>query len=74
MKQWYRQYYSQTWYANTFLVRRPNQIGRTFDGKEWNNIYDSGCHFTCLATILAVDPARLASELKDEPFFMLTEN
>jgi hypothetical protein len=68
--QWYSRYFSQTWYANTFLVRRPNQIARAIVSDcEWNNIFDSGCNFTCLAMILDVDPARLASELRNEKYF-----
>jgi hypothetical protein len=70
MEQWYGEYFSQTWYKNTFLVRKPSQIGRVVDGnREWNNIYDSGCHFTCLAMIIGVDPARLASVLSSESYF-----
>ena len=70
MEQWYNEYFAQTWYKNTFLVRKPSQIGRVVDGdREWNNIYDSGCHFTCLATIIGVDPARLASKLSSESYF-----
>jgi hypothetical protein len=70
MEQWYREYFAQTWYKNTFLVRKPSQIGRVIDGdREWNNIYDSGCNFTCLAMIIGVDPARLASVLSSEKYF-----
>jgi len=70
MTQWYSTYFSQTWYANTFLVRRPDQIGRAIaHDREWNHICDSGCNFTCLAMILDVDPARLASELRSEKYF-----
>ena len=70
MEQWYGEYFSQTWYKNTFLVRKPSQIGRVVDGdREWNNIYDSGCNFTCLAMIIGVDPARLASALSSEIYF-----
>jgi hypothetical protein len=70
MEQWYGEYFSQTWYKNTFLVRKPSQIGRVIDGdREWNNIYDSGCNFTCLAMIIGVDPARLASVLSSERYF-----
>ncbi|MEA3428399.1 MAG: hypothetical protein U9Q84_04115 [Thermodesulfobacteriota bacterium] len=65
MERWYQEYYSQNWYKNTFLVRRPEQIGQAInsDEIEWNNIHDSGCNFTCLAMIIGVDPARLSSEL-----------
>lgn len=67
---WYPCYFSQTWYANTFLVRWPKQIGQAIEyPHEWNNIYDSGCHFTCLAMILKIDPGRLASELRNEKYF-----
>lgn len=70
MMQWYSCYFSQTWYANTFLVSSPNQIGCAIaHDREWNNIYDSGCNFTCLAIILNIDPGRLASELRNEKYF-----
>ena len=70
MEQWYGEYFAQTWYKNTFLIRKPSQIGRVVDGdREWNNIYDSGCNFTCLAMIIGVDPARLASELSSHKYF-----
>ena len=70
MEQWYREYFAQTWYKNSFLIRKPSQIGQVIDGdREWNNIYDSGCNFTCLAMIIGVDPARLASELSSEKYF-----
>ena len=70
MEQWYGEYFAQTWYKNSFLVRKPSQIGRVVDGdQEWNNIYDSGCNFTCLAMIIGVDPARLASVLSSESYF-----
>ena len=70
MEQWYNEYFAQTWYKNTFLVRKPSQIGQVIDGdREWNNLYDSGCNFTCLAMIIGVDPARLASELSSENYF-----
>ena len=66
----YRDYYAQTWYRNTFLVRRPTQIGRAIGGdREWNNLHDSGCGFTCIAMIVGVDPARLASALSTQSFF-----
>lgn len=70
MDSWYPSYFSQTWYVNTFLVRRANQIAQAVAGdREWNNICDSGCNFTCLAMILGVDPARLASELRNQNYF-----
>ena len=70
MEQWYGEYFAQTWYKNTFLVRKPSQIGHVIDGdREWNNLYDSGCNFTCLAMIIGVDPARLASKLSSENYF-----
>lgn len=59
-------YRSQTWYRNTFLVKSFSQIARVVSGsdnKGWNNIYDSGCHFTCLSIIIGCDPACLASAL-----------
>ncbi len=70
MESWYVEYFAQTWYANTFLVRRPEQIGRAIDGdRDWNSIYDSGCNFVCLAIIAGIDPARMASALASTPFF-----
>ena len=61
---WYHEFWAQNWYKNTFLVHDPVDIARAIRGdKEWNNIHDSGCHFTCLAMIIGLDPARLASEL-----------
>lgn len=67
---WYPEYFAQTWYKNTFLVQDPNQIARTTGPEsEWNNIFDSGCNFVCLAMILGIDPARLASELAKQSYF-----
>lgn len=75
MIEWYSSYFSQTWYANTFLVRRPNQIARSVvHDYEWNNIYDSGCNFCCMAMILDIDPARLASELGKGRYFFADRN
>jgi len=70
MKAWYRDYWAQTWYSNTFLVRRPRQIAQTVDAdRDWNNVYDSGCNFTCIAMIVGIDPAYLASILSTQRFF-----
>lgn len=69
MNNWYEEYWSQTWYKNTFLVSKPNQIAQVKNG-EWNNIAESGCHFTCLAMIVGIDPARLASELGSQKYFL----
>lgn len=71
MANWYKEYWAQTWYKNTFLVRRANQIAQATESedKEWNNIYGSGCNFTCLAMMVGIDPARLASELSSHDFF-----
>jgi hypothetical protein len=67
---WYPEYWAQTWYKNTFLVRRPEQIAREIGGERgWNNLYHSGCNFACIAMIIGIDPARLASELSAQPFF-----
>jgi hypothetical protein len=69
-ERWYREYWAQSWYRNTFLVRHPRQIGREIRGeRDWNNIHDAGCNFTCLAMMLGIDPARLASELGKTRFF-----
>ena len=65
---WYpsENYKSQTWYRNTFLVKRFSHIAKVVSGSEnkgWNNMADSGCHFACLAMIIGCDPAYLASVL-----------
>lgn len=64
MEKWYK-YESQCWYRNTFLVNRPSEISfaTTQDNTGWNNIYDAGCHFVCLAMIIGINPAYLASTL-----------
>lgn len=71
MKNWYERYESQCWYDNTFLVNDFRQIARVLNGdREWNNIKDSGCNFTCIAMILGINPAHLASEIrKQDPGF-----
>jgi len=70
LQNWYHEYWAQTWYKNTFLVSHPKQIART-KGKEreWNNLFDAGCNFACLAMIVGIDPARLASLLSAENYF-----
>lgn len=71
MESWYEEYWSQNWYKNTFLVSKPQQIAKVNKAKgEWNNIAESGCHFTCLAMIVGIDPARLASELSSKKYFL----
>lgn len=71
MESWYEEYWSQNWYKNTFLVSKPQQIAKVNKAKgEWNNIAESGCHFTCLAMIVGIDPARLASELSSKKIFL----
>jgi hypothetical protein len=71
IERWYEEYWAQSWYRNTYLVRRPRQIARQVaNERDWNNVYDSGCNFTCLAMILGLDPARLASELGRQRFFL----
>lgn len=70
VEQWYRDYWAQTWYANTYLVSHPRQIARETGGeRDWNNVYDSGCNFACLAMMIGIDPARLSSELGHQKFF-----
>ena len=71
MKNWYERYESQCWYENTFLVNDFRQIARVIEkDREWNNIKDSGCNFTCIAMILGINPAQLASEIrKQDPSF-----
>jgi hypothetical protein len=67
---WYQQYFSQCWYRNTFLVNSPEEIGHTISkDKEWNSIIDSGCNFTCLAMMIGIDPAHLATRLGEIKFF-----
>ena len=64
---WYDEtsYQSQNWYSSTFLVHHFKDISRaTGSNKEWNNIKDSGCHFTCISMILGINPAYLASILR----------
>jgi len=64
LEKWYK-YESQCWYRNTFLVNKPSEIsfGTTQDNTGWNNVYDGGCHFVCLAMIIGINPAYLASVL-----------
>jgi hypothetical protein len=67
---WYDEYWAQSWYRNTYLVNRPQQIAREIRGeRDWNDIYDAGCNFVCVSTILGIDPARLAAELAVQRFF-----
>jgi len=57
----YPRYHAQSFYRSTFLVDRPQEIARAEKSdREWNNIAESGCHFTCMAMIGGVDPALLA--------------
>ena len=61
MHLFYPRFYAQSFYRNTFLVDKPQQIARAEKSdREWNNIAESGCHFTCMAMIGGVDPALLA--------------
>ena len=61
MHLFYPRYHAQSFYRNTFLVNRPQEIARAEKSdREWNNLAESGCHFTCLAMIAGVDPATLA--------------
>lgn len=70
IQQYYVEYFSQAWYVNTFLVRKPEQIGQSIRGeRDWNNIHDSGCNFVCLAMMVGVDPARMASILAAKRYF-----
>ena len=64
MHLFYPRYHAQSFYRNTFLVDKPQQIARAEKSdREWNNLAESGCHFTCLAMIAGVDPALLADLL-----------
>lgn len=70
MPNWYPRYESQCWYTNTFLVNRFREIGRAAgEMREWNNIYGSGCNFVCIAMMLGLNPAYLASLLAAQRFF-----
>ena len=61
MHLFYPRYHAQSFYRNTFLVDKPQQIARAEKSdREWNNLAESGCHFTCLAMIAGVVPALLA--------------
>jgi hypothetical protein len=72
MAAWYDRYESQCWYTNTFLVNEFRQIGRAKGGlREWNNVYGSGCNFVCIAMMLGLNPAYLASLLASQRFFRL---
>ena len=64
---WYEEsnYQSQNWYSSTFLVHHFKDISRAKkSNKEWNNIEESGCHFTCISMIFGINPAYLASILR----------
>ncbi|MCE4937454.1 hypothetical protein [Aliivibrio fischeri] len=67
MKNWYPTYYyeSQCWYRMSFLVNQTNYIC------ESNSIYQSGCHFSCMAMILGVNPAYLANLLAVKGYFSI---
>src|SRR5438046_2615186 len=70
MTQWYHHYESQCWYTNTFLVNEFFQIGRARTRLgEWNNIHGCGCNFVCIAMMLGLNPAYLASLLGRQGFF-----
>ena len=61
MHLFYPRYHAQGFYRNTFLVDKPQQIARAEKSdREWNNIAESGCHFTCMAMNGGVDRATLA--------------
>ncbi|WP_434633140.1 hypothetical protein [Vibrio sp. SCSIO 43086] len=63
MTSWYNYFQSQCWYRNTYLVNNH------YDVVEKNNIYNSGCHFTCLSMMLNVNAAVLSSELSKQYYF-----
>jgi hypothetical protein len=74
MSAWYKTYWNQNWYPNTFLVHRPAQIARSVRRRrEWNNIAKVGCNLTCLAMILGIDPARLAGTLAGKKRFFVPD-
>ncbi|MGL6313938.1 hypothetical protein [Vibrio sp. WXL103] len=65
---WYPKFESQHWYENTYLVNNLNEIACNKDN-ESNSVFDSGCHFTCLAMIIGVNPAHLATLYKNKRLF-----
>ena len=66
----YPHFHAQSFYRNTYLVDRPQQIARAEKAdREWNSIDESGCHFTCLAMIAGVDPAALASAMIGRDYY-----
>lgn len=84
MLDWYPQYESQCWYPNTFLINKkygpqgglvisPRDIAKNTD-EEWNNVTDSGCHFTCIAMMLGLNPGYWAGLLSNQGFFQPDES
>lgn len=83
VERWYPYYFSQGWYRNTFLIPRLRQSGtsteahlpigcrwdKEYEEHHWNTVEDCGCNFVCLAMIIGVDPAYLASALSAKDFF-----
>ena len=66
----YPRYFAQSFYRNTFLVNRPQEIARAEKSdREWNNLAESGCHFTCMSMIAGVDPASLADAAIKKGYF-----
>ena len=62
---WYKEYYCQSWYPQTYVVNNILEIVR-YKEKEndkeivENSIKHCGCHLTCYAMMVNIDPARLA--------------
>lgn len=59
---------SQCWYKNTYLVSQTNYIC------ESNSVYNSGCHFTCIAMMFGITPAYLSSLLSVCNYFTIDGN
>lgn len=72
MENWYGKYESQCWYKNTFLVNKPSEI--EVRKKENNSVYCAGCHFTCVAMILGVNPGMLATAYANAKIFKKDES
>jgi hypothetical protein len=68
---WYNKnnYKSQNWYTTTFLVHHFKDIAKGYSQDHswsgWNNIQESGCHFTCLSMMAGIDHAYFAPKLRE---------
>ena len=62
---WYKEYYCQSWYPQTYVVNKTTEISRYKENRNEkdvaeNTIKNCGCHLTCYAMMVNIDPARLA--------------